>query len=144
MFATSSRIVMVLIFLTYVFMGEILTAEKAFLTLAFFNVVKLSMVNFFQLAVQMISETLISIKRIQNFLLLEEVNETSSANVIEKTFEGKTGSLKLKQVTGKCSEQNEGNTLEGITFQAKSGQLVAIVGPVGSGKGSILQAILGM
>ena len=144
MFATSSRIVMVLIFLTYVFMGEILTAEKAFLTLAFFNVVKLSMVNFFQLAVQMISETLISIKRIQNFLLLEEVNETSSANVIEKTFEGKTGSLKLKQVTGKWSEQNEGNTLEGITFQAKSGQLVAIVGPVGSGKGSILQAILGM
>lgn len=144
MFATSSRIVMVLIFLTYVFMGEILTAEKAFLTLAFFNVVKLSMVNFFQLAVQMISETLISIKRIQNFLLMEEVNETSSANVIEKTFEGNTGSLKLKQVTGKWSEQNEGNTLQGITFQAKSGQLVAIVGPVGSGKGSILQAILGM
>ena len=124
-------------------MGEILTAEKAFLTLALYNVVKLSMCNFFPLAIQMGSETLISIKRIQDFLLLEEVHETSSSNVIETTFIGNNGSLKLKQVTGKWSEQNEGNTIDGVTFEAKSGQLVAIVGPVGSGKGSILQAILG-
>ena len=134
---------MALIFSTYVFMGDILTAEKAFLTLAFYNVVKLSMTNFFPLAIQFISETSISIKRIQNFLLMEEVSETSSTNVIETTLVGKTGSLRLKEVSGKWSEQSEGNTLDRITFEAKSGHLVAIVGPVGSGKGSILQAILG-
>ena len=142
-FFCSSRIIMALIFSTYVFMGDILTAEKAFLTLAFYNVVKLSMTNFFPLAIQFISETSISIKRIQNFLLMEEVSETSSTNVIETTLVGKTGSLRLKEVSGKWSEQSEGNTLDRITFEAKSGHLVAIVGPVGSGKGSILQAILG-
>ena len=101
------------------------------------------MTNFFPLAIQMMSETSISIKRIQDFLLMEEVKETSNSSVIETTFIGKTGHLELKDVSGKWSEQSEGNTLDGITFKAESGHLVAIVGPVGSGKGSILQAILG-
>ena len=47
------------------------------------------------------------------------------------------------QITGKWNNQSERNTLDGITFEAKHGQLTAIVGPVGSGKGSIFQAILG-
>ena len=138
----SSRVVMVLIFSTYVFLGGIVTAEKAFLTLAFYNVVRLSMTFFFPFAIQFISETSISIKRIQDFLLMEEVSETSSTNVIT-TLVGKTGSVRLKEISGKWSEQSEGNSLDKITFEAKSGHLVAIVGPVGSGKGSILQAILG-
>ena len=139
----SSRVVMVLIFSTYVFLGGIVTAEKAFLTLAFYNVVRLSMTFFFPLAIQFISETSISIKRIQDFLLMEEVSETSSTNVIETTSIGKTGYVRLKEISGKWSEQSEGKSLDKITFEAKSGHLVAIVGPVGSGKGSILQAILG-
>ena len=138
----SSRVVMVLIFSTYVFLGGIVTAEKAFLTLAFYNVVRLSMTFFFPFAIQFISETSISIKRIQDFLLMEEVSEISSTNVIT-TLVGKTGSVRLKEISGKWSEQSEGNSLDKITFEAKSGHLVAIVGPVGSGKGSILQAILG-
>lgn len=143
-FFTCSRLVMALIFLTYVLMGDILTAENAFLTLALLNVIKLSMTLLFPMAIQMTSEALISIKRIQDFLLLEEVNETSSINIIEKSYVGNIGFLKLKQVTGKWSEQSEGNIIEGITFEATSGKLTAIVGPVGSGKGSILQAILGI
>ena len=74
---------------------------------------------------------------------MEEVSETSSTNVITTTLVGKTGSVRLKEISGKWSEQSEGNSLDKITFEAKSGHLVAIVGPVGSGKGSILQAILG-
>ena len=139
----SSRIVMVLIFSTYVFLGDTLSVEKAFMTMAFYNIVESSMTYFFPLAIQFISETSISIKRIQNFLLMEEVRETSSTNVIETTLIGKTGYVRLKEISGKWSEQSEGKSLDKITFEAKSGQLVAIVGPVGSGKGSILQAILG-
>ena len=86
-FFTSSRIVMALIFLTYVLMGDILTAEKAFLTLALYNVARLSMSLFFPTGIQLTSEAMISIKRIQDFLLLEEVNETSSGNAITETFE---------------------------------------------------------
>ena len=121
-------IVLALVFSAYVSMGNVLTAEKAFLTMTFYNVVKISLVRKFPAAVQGLTETLISIKRIQDFLLLEEVIETSSAITVRET-----------SVSGQC----ERNTLNGISFDASCGQLIAIVGPVGSGKGSIMQAILG-
>lgn len=69
---------MVLVLLTFVLSGEALTAEKAFLTLALFNVVRLSLTLFFPLAIQLVSEALISVQRIQQFLELEELGESQS------------------------------------------------------------------
>ena len=69
---------MVLVLLTFVLSGEALTAEKAFLTLALFNVVRLSLTLFFPLAIQLVSEALISVRRIQQFLELEELGESQS------------------------------------------------------------------
>ena len=134
---------MALIFLTYVYMGDILTAEKAFLTLALYNVVRLSMSLFFPTGIQLASEGLISIKRIEDFLLMEELDEASAANVISVTVDQAEGSLQLSEVTGKWNEKEVNNTLENISFEATSGTLTALVGPVGSGKGSVLHAILG-
>lgn len=142
-FFVSIPMIIGFVFSAYVSMGNVLTAEKAFLTLTLYNMVKMPLLRKFPGAVQMLTETLISIKRIQEFLLLEEVNKTSHSNTIEKTCTNNVGFLKLKQVTGKWSGQSEKNTLNEISFDANSGQLIAIVGPVGSGKGSILQAILG-
>ena len=51
--------------------------------------------------------------------------------------------VKMEDVCGKWSDQSDGNTLQNISFEAKNGNLLAIVGPVGSGKGSVLNAILG-
>ena len=131
---------MALIFLTYVYLGDVLTAEKAFLTLALFNVVRLSMSLFFPTGIQLGSEGLISIKRIQEFILMEERDETNSISV---NFDKTQGSLQLTEVTGKWNEKENNNTLENISFKAENGTLTAIVGPVGSGKGSVLHAILG-
>ena len=57
--------------------------------------------------------------------------------------ESGSGNIKLNQVIGKWNEKDDTNTLEDISFEAQNGKLTAIVGPVGSGKGSILNAILG-
>ena len=143
LYFTLIPIVLALVFSAYISMGNVLTAEKAFLTMTFYNVVKISLVKKFPDAVQGLTETLISIKRIQNFLLLEEVIETSSAITVRETSVSNSSFLKLKQVTGKWSGQCERNTLNGISFDASWGQLIAIIGPVGCGKGSIMQAILG-
>ncbi len=140
-FFTSSKIVMVLIVLTFVYMGEVLTAQKAFLTLALYNIVRLSMTLFFPNGIQMTSEALISMKRIENFLLLEEITEKDQ-EVIEETFHHE-GRITVTNLTGRWNDQSKGPTLEDISFEAAPGQLTAIVGPVGSGKGSILQAVLG-
>ena len=142
-FFVSIPIVIGFVFSAYVSMGNVLTAEKAFLTLTLYGMVKIPLLWKFPEAVKMLTETLISIRRIQEFLLLDEVIKTTSSNTIQETCINNAGFLKLKQVTGKWSGQCEKNTLNGISFDANCGQLIAIVGPVGSGKGSILQAILG-
>ena len=80
---------MALILLTYVLLGEVLTAEKAFLTLALFNVVRLSMTLFFPLCIQLVSEALISVSRIQKFIEMEELDQISTSTVISQSFEGK-------------------------------------------------------
>ena len=135
-FFTSSRLVMAIILLVYVLMGEILTAEKAFLTLALFNVVRLSMTLFFPHAVAMLSESLISIKRIQDFLLLEELTETSSGKCLKHDDNDKnaTSIVKMDNVSGKWASAESSNTITDITFESRPGELTAIIGPVGSGK----------
>ena len=142
-FFVSIPIVIGFVFSAYVSMGNVLTAEKAFLTLTLYSMVKIPLLWKFPFAVKMLTETLISIRRIQEFLLLEEVVKTSSSKTIDETCMNNVGFLMLKQVTAKWSGQCEKNTLNGISFDANCGQLIAIVGPVGSGKGSILHAILG-
>ena len=76
-------------------------------------------------------------------LLLNSSDQTSSSNVITKINEPGPGYVKLGKVCGKWNDKDEANTLEDISFDAQSGKLTAIVGPVGSGKGSIFNAILG-
>ena len=142
-FFVSIPIIIGFVFNAYVSMGNALTSEKAYLTLTLYSMVKIPLLWKFPAAVKMLTETLISIRRIQEFLLLEEVIKTTSSNTIQGTCINNVGFLKLKQVSGKWSGQCEKNTLNGISFEANCGQLIAIVGPVGSGKGSILQAILG-
>lgn len=45
--------------------------------------------------------------------------------------------------TDSSKDFEEASTLQGITFEVKRGELVAIVGAVGSGKSSLLFALLG-
>ena len=51
--------------------------------------------------------------------------------------------IQLSGVCGKWTEKDSIDTIQDISFLAESGQLTVIVGPVGSGKSSIFNAILG-
>ena len=61
-----------------------------------------------------------SIKRIQNFLLMEEVNETSSANVIEKTFELFYAISGQKPVFTKAKKSI-------ATYKLREGQIIGVM-----------------
>ena len=83
---TNAKIVMVLFLLTLTLNGKILTAEKAFLSLAFFNVCQISLERISG-ATQMLSEVLISIQRIQQFLELEELGKIRDPSTCENMFQ---------------------------------------------------------
>ncbi|KAK2715107.1 hypothetical protein QYM36_009933, partial [Artemia franciscana] len=140
LFYTSSKIVVFLTLLAYVLTGNALTADKVFLTISLYNNVRLGMTLFFPFGVSLFAEMNVSIKRIQKFLQLEERDESEVPVSPQRNSQP---SLALEHVTAKWSSNTEENTLNDITISVKGNELLAIIGPVGSGKGSLLQAVLG-
>lgn len=51
--------------------------------------------------------------------------------------------INVKNVTARWDEDNSEETLDNVSLLVQPGTLVAIIGPVGSGKSSLIQAILG-
>ena len=70
---STPKIIMACFLLAFTIDGKSLSAEKAFLTLAFFNTVSSSITRWIPRGIQMLSEAFISMKRIQQFLELEEI-----------------------------------------------------------------------
>lgn len=184
-------------FITYTLMGNDLTAQKAFVSLSLFNLLRFPLAML-PMMITALVEASVSLKRIRNFLLLEE---TDPNNVIREPAalhrappaEGKnnagvpalfidrgkfawsrTGgrtinddeeddglaSNKNKSGKGKKGGQSEKSplladdplltttgsydvVLSDINFRAMPKELVAVVGRVGSGKSSLIAALLG-
>lgn len=71
-FGMISRLSIFISLVTYIFLGNIITAKKVFVVFSFFNILNLSMVYFWPLALTNVAEGYISAKRIQEFLLASE------------------------------------------------------------------------
>ncbi|KAF5273608.1 hypothetical protein FQR65_LT04607 [Abscondita terminalis] len=120
--------------LCYVLIGNTIDAKKVFYATAMYNIVAFNMGTIFPQSVALINESKVSSDRIGKFLLLEEVINNKLTN------EGPP--IELTNLTAKWSKAIE-NTLNNVTIRIDKGSLVAIVGPVGSGKSSLLQSLLG-
>ena len=99
-----------------------------------------------------------SIKRLQNFLMYDEVSTRKGKSMIYKKTQSGTqennkinknaeseesdGSIIINNATAKWLVNKNVDTLKDINLDIKSGELIAVVGQVGSGKTSLLNAIL--
>ncbi|XP_046447926.1 ATP-binding cassette sub-family C member 4-like [Daphnia pulex] len=142
LFFTSSKLIIFLTFLVFIFTGNHLTSEKVFVTVSLFNNIRLIMTLFFPGAITMSAEARVSTKRIENFLLLDEIEKSSKAKLRPALSECL---IELNQLTVKwpAAGEKEDNTLTDISFNVRPGQVFAIVGQVGCGKSSLLNVILG-
>lgn len=121
----------------FVLFGNDITARQVFVLTSFYNVLRHTMTAVFPQGIAQLSEVKVSVARLNQFMLREE-----RANLQEQTQSKNAAGVRLEDVTARWSESSTENTLANVSFGVKPGQLLAIIGPVGSGKSSLFHAIL--
>ncbi|XP_039649399.1 multidrug resistance-associated protein 4-like isoform X1 [Perca fluviatilis] len=139
-FFASSKIIVFVTFTVYVLLGNTITASSVFVTVSLYGTIKLTVTLFFPLAIEKLSETVVSIRRIEDFLLLEEIERRNSWLPLK---EGKENALEIEKLTCYWDKSLDAPSLQNISITVKSHQLLTVIGPVGAGKSSLLSAILG-
>lgn len=130
---------------TCYFEGRPITADIVFPMAQFFNILQLTAAIFYPLAISLGAEALVSIDRIQEFLGMEEQDKKMiglKKNENELVKVCPTVAVEFNNVSASW-ENNKDRTLKDLNLTAKTGQLLAVIGPVGAGKSSLLQLILG-
>nr|CAH7746331.1 unnamed protein product [Callosobruchus chinensis] len=138
-----SRTAIFITILAYVFQGKYITAEKVFAITVIYNALKTVITILFSLSLSSIAEVHVSITRVQEILSLEENGEEDPLDISEKGKKDKASNgIELEKVCASWLEDGTEDTLCNISLEVSPRQLVAIVGPVGSGKSSILSLLL--
>ncbi|XP_076974835.1 multidrug resistance-associated protein 1-like isoform X1 [Tamandua tetradactyla] len=116
--------------------GNILTATKVFTSMSLFNILRLPLFDL-PAVISAVVQTKISLGRLEDFLNTEEILPQN----IEKNY---IGDHAIGFTNASFSWDKTGiPVLKGLNFMIPEGALVAVVGQVGSGKSSVLSAILG-
>ncbi|TPX74314.1 hypothetical protein CcCBS67573_g04418 [Chytriomyces confervae] len=159
LYQTFSCIAELFAFGSYFLMGGVLTPQKVFTTVALLQSLRWNMGLRFPSSLQFSTEAMVSFRRIQAFLLLPEIEQNlgsqSSESEDQKTlirFENcslgwaesplASASEATAQRTGDQKSADVKLILKNITLQVSEGKMLAVVGPVGAGKSSLLNAIL--
>ncbi|XP_063983809.1 ATP-binding cassette sub-family C member 4-like isoform X2 [Diachasmimorpha longicaudata] len=124
--------------MTYVLLGNTLSAAKVFSMAQYFNRLQAGAAWYIPTALTHVSEATVTIKRLQNFLLLEDNHPLGTEQASDDV-----GSLTIEKVTASWDQDSITNTLADINITIKPCTLTAVAGPVGAGKSSLLQLILG-
>ncbi|CAI6363936.1 unnamed protein product [Macrosiphum euphorbiae] len=152
----------------YILLGNHISVHKVYVLTSIYSVLHVSMVVLFSSTLLNIGEFIVSIKRIENFLLLEEKNQISKCSKSDRSvkydviksliadekikndyeeFENETeldgdNGIVILNATAKWMDDQISNTLEKINLTVRPGRLLAVIGSVGAGKSSLIQAIL--
>ncbi|XP_070201565.1 ATP-binding cassette sub-family C member 3-like [Littorina saxatilis] len=121
---------------TYVSDKEYLDPATAFVALSLFNILK-TPINLLPDCISEVVQSTVSLKRLRNFLSCDELDPSGICRTADDGM-----ALNIKDGTFTW-DRSLPPSLSGINLDVKEGQLVAVVGPVGAGKSSLLSAFLG-
>uniref|UniRef100_A0A4W6DMY3 ATP-binding cassette, sub-family C (CFTR/MRP), member 4 n=1 Tax=Lates calcarifer TaxID=8187 RepID=A0A4W6DMY3_LATCA len=139
-FFCASKIIVFITFTLYVLLGNTISASRVFVTVSLYTAVRLTVTLFFPSAIEKLFESRVSIRRIQEFLMLDEITKGSTALPQE---EKKDASVEIQDLFCYWDKSLDAPSLQNISLTLNSNQLLAVIGPVGAGKSSLLSSILG-
>ena len=140
LWATTPVLISVITFATFVLVGNTLTAARVFTSVALFAMLT-GPLNAFPWALNGLIEALVSLKRLSSFLSVD----TSRPEHFYDTEENTDDLIVVENATfaHTCDPNSDDFKLKNIDFSVKHGEILGIVGQVGSGKSSLLSAIMG-
>ncbi|XP_054158234.1 ATP-binding cassette sub-family C member 4-like, partial [Oppia nitens] len=159
----SPRVIIFVVLITHLVLGGKLTAETVFVTMSVFNGLQFTMTTAFPQSVALAAELYVSCKRIQKYLLLEEIDQKSIENNDNSVQNGNNEKIPLLTVDKQHREMNADDngytivvenmsatwdtklkspTIRDITVSLAPGELLAVIGAIGSGKSSFLMSLL--
>jgi HlyB family type I secretion system ABC transporter len=86
-------------------------------------------------------EILVSVERLNDIFLAKPEESPQNPLLILPTLRGE---VKFENVTFRYDEDEQRNTLQNISFEAHSGETIAIVGRSGSGKSTLVKLLQGL
>ncbi|KAL9956611.1 hypothetical protein ACROYT_G038110 [Oculina patagonica] len=155
--------------ITLVLTDQPVTAVNVFMLLAFINIVRMSVCHRLAYGLLAIYEAYVSLNRIEDFLLLDNLQSVPCNQSSERRsdFVGNSAKLQSCLINDKDESphisniveqngrpaicvsnltykpENKKTVLQDIGFTSTAGSLTVITGPVGSGKSTLLSAIAG-
>ncbi|KAI4565343.1 hypothetical protein MJT46_009686 [Ovis ammon polii x Ovis aries] len=137
-FFAVTKIMIFVTFATNVAFNKVITASQVFVVVTLYEALRFTSTLYFPMAIEKVSEAIVSIRRIKNFLLLDEISQLNT-----QLPSGDKTIVHMKDFTAFWDKESEIPTLQGLSFTVRPGELLAVVGPVGAGKSSLLHALLG-
>uniref|UniRef100_UPI004038D097 ATP-binding cassette sub-family C member 6 isoform X3 n=1 Tax=Callospermophilus lateralis TaxID=76772 RepID=UPI004038D097 len=141
-FQVSTFLVALVVFTVHTLVAEdnAMDAEKAFVTLTVLGILNKAQA-FLPLSVHLLVQAWVSFNRLAAFLSLEEV-DPSAEDVKAASLAAGKDCVAVRNGTFAWSREGPA-CLHRISLTVPQGCLLAVVGPVGSGKSSLLSALLG-
>ncbi|KAH8334643.1 hypothetical protein KR059_012695, partial [Drosophila kikkawai] len=153
----------------YVLLGQLLTPEVAFMVTAYYYVLQPTMIVLFPIAITQTAEIRTSLGRVQKFMQLGEVKDATKSDSLLNTISDQRKedrdeeedtllapsnytikntvvselSISISGLKAKWDNNCRDYTLDGVDLSVQPGTMLAILGSTGSGKSSLIQAILG-
>ncbi|KAG2035311.1 P-loop containing nucleoside triphosphate hydrolase protein [Suillus americanus] len=125
-----------------VFSSRPLTADVIFPAISLFMLLQFPLAMFSQVTSNII-EALVSVKRLSDFLHAEELQQNALVKAQKDSLNVGDEVLSIKGSEFQWNKQDISAALEDINLTVHKGELVGVLGRVGSGKSSLLSAIIG-
>ncbi|XP_023230048.1 multidrug resistance-associated protein 4-like [Centruroides sculpturatus] len=130
-----SKLYTSLTYLAFFLNGGQLNAQIVFITMTVSIYILFSTTSTFSQALNFVAEVLVSLKRIQDFLLFQEKQE-KTLKVVDENENSNEYGIWMNDVTATWKKETH-PTLNNMTVKVQPGELLTVIGPVGSGKVNI-------